>query len=77
MTAKTALHLLCDKYRNRLFASDAVNWAIRELVEGRDSDALPCSVVRFNSWRGHFDDDAVHEQTRGQESLGLKPIFAR
>jgi undecaprenyl-diphosphatase len=40
MSKCTALFLLCDKYRQRAFASDAVKWAIQELVEGRDSESL-------------------------------------
>ena len=40
MSARSALELLCEKYRSRIFASDAIDWAIAELIEGNDSDSL-------------------------------------
>jgi hypothetical protein len=52
MTAKTALYLLCDKYQSRIFASEAVNWAVQELIEGRDSEALRqlAAVIKPSEW---------------------------
>jgi hypothetical protein len=52
MSSKSALHLLRDKYRNCIFASDAVEWAIQELMDGRDSDTLRrlAAVKRPTDW---------------------------
>ena len=40
MSRFTDLNLLCDYYRNRKSASDAVVWAAAELLAGRDSPSL-------------------------------------
>ncbi|MBX9787592.1 MAG: hypothetical protein K2Y37_01625 [Pirellulales bacterium] len=40
MSARGALELLCEKYRSRIFASDAIDWAVAELIEASDSDSL-------------------------------------
>lgn len=40
MSARSALEFLCEKYRRRKFASDAIDWAVAELMEGNDSESL-------------------------------------
>ena len=40
MSARSALEFLCEKYRSRIFASDAIDWAVAELTEGNDSVSL-------------------------------------
>ncbi len=40
MSARSALELLCEKYRRSIFASDAIDWAVAELIEGSDSVSL-------------------------------------
>jgi hypothetical protein len=40
MSARSALEFLCEKYRRRKFASDGIEWAVSELIEGSDSDSL-------------------------------------
>jgi hypothetical protein len=40
MSRSTYLNLLCDYYRQLKSASDAVAWAVAELLEGHDSPSL-------------------------------------
>ena len=40
MSARSALEFHCEKYRRRKFASDAIDWAVAELMEGNDSESL-------------------------------------
>ncbi|MGD9647246.1 MAG: hypothetical protein AB7U73_16155 [Pirellulales bacterium] len=52
MSARSALEFLCEKYRHRKFASDAIDWAVAELIAGSDSESLRrlAATVRPSDW---------------------------
>jgi len=52
MSARIALEFLCEKYWRRKFASDAIEWAVAELMQGNDSESLRrlAATIKPTDW---------------------------